>query len=153
LDGPDAPSLAGRITIGIWSWEVDVLPSGWREASARVAEVWTYSAFAARLIGAGIGAPVHGMPPPVPMAPAGVPVPGELPAGYRFLVMFDFLSTLERKNPVAAIEAFRGAFAAGDGAVLVVKSVNGRHRPDRRGELPAAGRGRPDIVLVDRTMS
>ena len=30
LDGPDAPLHSDRMTIGIWSWEVDVLPPGWR---------------------------------------------------------------------------------------------------------------------------
>src|ERR1700684_1278189 len=39
LDGPDAPTRDGRAAIGIWSWEVDVLPPGWREASERLTEV------------------------------------------------------------------------------------------------------------------
>ncbi len=67
--------------------------------------------------------------------------------------MFDYLSTLERKNPLGAIEAYRRAFAPDDGAVLVVKSVNGRHRPERHAEVTAAVEGRRDIVSIDRTIS
>ncbi len=156
LGGPDAPPSDGRVNIGIWSWEVDVLPAGWREAAGRLAEVWTYSRFAADLIGAGVDVPVLGFPPPLSSAAAiedGASLSVELPAGFRVLVMFDYLSTLERKNPLGAIEAYRRAFQPDDGAVLVVKSVNGRHRPDRQAEVEAAVAGRPDVVLVDRTIS
>lgn len=153
LDSPEGPPVTGRSSIGIWSWEVDVLPEGWREASRRVAEVWTYSRFAAERIAAGIEAPVFALAPPVssPVKPAATSV--KLPQGFRVLVMFDYLSTLERKNPLGAIEAFRKAFAPGEGAVLIVKSINGRHRPDRHAELVAATDGREDIALLDGTMS
>jgi glycosyltransferase involved in cell wall biosynthesis len=153
LNGPDAPPRDGRITIGIWSWEVDVLPPGWREAGAYVTEVWTYSRFGAGLIGAGIDVPVLGFPPPVSEPSASSQPAPQLPPGFRVLAMFDFLSTLERKNPLGAIEAYRRAFEPGDGAVLAIKSVNGRHRPERMAELLAAIDGRADIALIDRTMS
>jgi glycosyltransferase involved in cell wall biosynthesis len=153
LNGPDAPPRDDRITIGIWSWEVDVLPPGWREAGAYVTEVWTYSRFGADSIGAGIDVPVLGFPPPVSEPPASSQPAPQLPPGFRVLVMFDFLSTLERKNPLGAIEAYRRAFGPGDGAILVAKSVNGQHRPERMAELLAAIEGRPDILLIDRTMS
>jgi glycosyltransferase involved in cell wall biosynthesis len=67
--------------------------------------------------------------------------------------MFDYLSTIERKNPLGAIEAYRRAFGPGDGCELFLKSVNGRHRADRRAEVEAAAEGRPDIVLCDRAVS
>ncbi len=153
LDGPDAPACADRRTIGIWSWEVDVLPPGWREASRRLSEIWTYSVFSAKLIAPGVDVPVRNVPPPICRpALSGERVAG-LPDGFRFLVMFDYLSTLERKNPVGAIEAFQRAFRPEDGAALVVKSVNARHRTERHGEIVAACQGREDIVLIDRTVS
>lgn len=153
LEAPDAPPRVDRATIGVWSWEVDVVPAGWRGAGRGLAEVWTYSRFAARLIGAGVDVPVIAVPPPISTPAAPVPLSVELPAGFRVLIMFDFLSTLERKNPLGAVEAFCAAFAPGDGAILVVKSVNGRHRPERHAELAAAVGTRPDIVLVDQTVS
>lgn len=157
LDGPDAPPRTGRAAIGIWSWEVDAIPPGWRDASRELAEVWTYSRFAAELIGAELDVPVLGFPPPLAHPAAGglesVPSMLQMPAGFRVLIMFDYLSTLERKNPLGAIAAYRRAFAPGDGAVLVVKSVNGRHRPDRHAEVIAATEGRSDVVLIDRTVA
>jgi glycosyltransferase involved in cell wall biosynthesis len=153
LNGPRAPPCAGRTTVGLWSWEVDLVPPGWREAAGRVDEVWTYSSFAASLLGCAIGKPVLDMPPPVPAIETPRPLPEALPCGFRVLVMFDYLSTLERKNPLGSIAAFRRAFDPADGAILVVKSVNGRHRPEARAGLEAATADRADIVLIDRTMS
>jgi glycosyltransferase involved in cell wall biosynthesis len=154
LDGLDQSQIVGRSTIGVWSWEVDVLPPGWREAGARLAEVWTYSHFAAELIGAHVDVPVCAVPPPIYISAAPSRPPSvELPAGFRVLVMFDYFSTLERKNPLGAIAAFCRAFSPDDGAVLIVKSVNGCHRPERLAELQAAVGGRADIVMLDETMS
>jgi glycosyltransferase involved in cell wall biosynthesis len=153
LQAAGAPTREGRASIGVWSWEVDVVPAGWRAAAEGLAEVWTYSRFAAERIGAAIDVPVFDVPPPItPLA--AVPAPSvALPQGFRVLVMFDFLSTLERKNPLGAIDVFRKAFDPGDGAVLIVKSVNGRHRPERLAEVLDALGGRPDVLLVDQTMS
>jgi glycosyltransferase involved in cell wall biosynthesis len=154
LDGPDAPARDGRGTVGIWSWEVDVVPPGWRSAGEGLTEVWTYSRFAAELLAAELDVPVLGFPPPLAtVAAPGAASASRLPTGFRVLIMFDYLSTLERKNPLGAIEAYCRAFQPADGAVLVVKSVNGRHRPERCAQVMAAVEGRPDIVLIDRTIS
>jgi glycosyltransferase involved in cell wall biosynthesis len=153
LNGPEGPPRDGRATIGIWSWEVDVLPPGWAEASCEVDEVWTYSRFSADRIAAGLGVPVVAIPPPVAPKAKLNQIAGRPPGGFQVLVMFDYLSTLERKNPLGAIAAYRRAFGPCDGATLIVKSVNGQHRPERREELVEAARGRSDIVLLDRVMS
>jgi glycosyltransferase involved in cell wall biosynthesis len=100
---------------------------------------------------------VLAFPPPLAQLEAEdtitAPTALQLPSGFRVLIMFDYLSTLERKNPLGGIEAYRQAFAPDDGAVLIVKSVNGRHRPERHREVMAAVDGRSDVVVVDRTMS
>jgi glycosyltransferase involved in cell wall biosynthesis len=67
--------------------------------------------------------------------------------------MFDYLSTLERKNPLGAMAAYQRAFSSDDGTVLIVKSVNARHRPERRAELTCLAQGRQDIVFLDDLMS
>jgi glycosyltransferase involved in cell wall biosynthesis len=153
LDADDTPGRQDRAIVGVWSWEVDVVPAGWRDAGERLAEVWTYSSFAARLIRAAVNVPVVAVPPPISTTSARIPLSIDLPQGFRVLVMFDYLSTLQRKNPLGAIEAFRTAFEPTDGAILVIKSINARHRPERHAELSAAIAGRPDAVLVDETMS
>jgi glycosyltransferase involved in cell wall biosynthesis len=76
-----------------------------------------------------------------------------VPAGrFVFLLMFDFDSFVERKNPVAAIEAFRRAFPRDAGATLLIKTTSGSRHPAALEELQALVAGEPHVQLVDRTL-
>ena len=153
LASPAAPRSRGRWTVAVWLWEVDVLPRAWDEAARQVSEVWACSEFSAERIRAGIGAQVVAMHPPLLPPQAVSPPTLDLPTGFRVLVIFDYLSTIQRKNPVGAIEAYRRAVAPGDGVQLIVKSVNGAHRPEAREQVERAAAGRSDILLIDGTIS
>jgi hypothetical protein len=63
-----------------------------------------------------------------------------------FAVVFDHLSVTERKNPVGVIEAFRRAFALGEGPLLVVKTMNARQRWPQHQRVQLAAEGRDDII-------
>jgi glycosyltransferase involved in cell wall biosynthesis len=76
-----------------------------------------------------------------------------VPAGFLFLFVFDYLSTVQRKNPVGLIEAFKSAFAAGEGPQLVVKTINAPLRPLSEEEVLWAAHGREDIHVIDRSLS
>ena len=90
------------------------------------------------------------MPLPVTKPDAhGATVPFELPDGFVFLFAFDFFSTLERKNPLGLIEAFKRAFEPGEGPTLLLKTINARYRPEARERLRHAIGDRDDIRLVD----
>ncbi|MDX6621482.1 MAG: hypothetical protein QOK36_3868, partial [Gaiellales bacterium] len=145
----------GRHTIGYWWWEAGLLPDHLRPALDVVDEVWVGSDYVRSLIAPVTEKPVLTMPVPIR-----VPSPAELPrerlgfpSGFVFLFVFDFFSSIERKNPIGLIEAYRHAFGADDGAALVLKSVNGEHRLDELELLRAAAAGRPDIVIIDRYVS
>jgi hypothetical protein len=43
---------------------------------------------------------------------------------FIFLFVFDFCSRIERKNPLAAIQAFKQAFGEDDRLLLILKSSN-----------------------------
>jgi glycosyltransferase involved in cell wall biosynthesis len=140
--------------IGIWGWETNSIPARWARAFTLVDEVWVYSRFMAENIGAAGSMPVIALPPPV-QAPA---VPSEplrlgVPEGYMFLFVFDYLSTIQRKNPVGLIEAFKRAFAPGAGPQLLVKTINGPLRPLAEEAVLWAAHGREDIHVVDRSLS
>jgi glycosyltransferase involved in cell wall biosynthesis len=64
--------------------------------------------------------------------------------------MFDFFSTLQRKNPLGLIDAFKRAFAPDEGPRLLLKTLNEKFRPKAAAELRAAIGNRRDIELVDR---
>lgn len=142
--------LARRPTIGQWAWETDVLPDDWLPAFQFLEEIWAFSTF----VGDNLG---RLSPVPVVVVPMAVVVPdasgAQLPVArddrFTFLFMFDFFSTLRRKNVAGLVEAFVRAFAPGEGPRLLLKTINGRLRPDAEAELRRRVAAYPDIELVD----
>ena len=116
-----------RYTIGYWFWELDTLPPDWISFSGYVDEVWTATSFGRDTVRASCRVPACRMPLPV-MLPAPPPLGrahfGIPDRSLLFLYMFDVSSQLERKNPIAAIRAFRQAQLPRDAATLVLKFTN-----------------------------
>ncbi|MFL5844080.1 MAG: glycosyltransferase [Solirubrobacteraceae bacterium] len=145
--------LAGRHNIGVWAWETDVVPRRWDESFRLLDEIWVYSRYIAENLGRVSPVPVIPIPPPV-LAPEPGPAPElGLPGGFRFMFMFDFFSTVQRKNPVGVIEAFKRAFAPGEGPHLVIKTIHGSDRPADLEALLFAARDRPDVFVIDESLS
>jgi glycosyltransferase involved in cell wall biosynthesis len=140
--------------IGIWGWETNTIPPRWQQAFALVDEIWVYSRFMAENIGAVAPVPVIALPPPVqrPQSPA-EPQRLGVPDGFLFLFVFDYLSTVQRKNPVGLVEAFARAFAPEEGPQLLIKTINAPLRPLADEEVLWAAHGRPDVHLIDRSLS
>jgi hypothetical protein len=67
--------------------------------------------------------------------------------------MFDYHSVFERKNPLAAIEAFRRAFQPGAGAKLALKCINSADDPTNHARLLAAADEHEDVHIIDGYMS
>jgi hypothetical protein len=162
VNADELPSFVERLgedyfegpRIGIWGWETNSVPLRWQRAFALVDEIWVYSRFMAENIGAVAPVPVVALPPPVERpATAAVPLRLGLPDGFLFLFAFDYLSTVQRKNPVGLIEAFKRAFAPGEGPQLLIKTINGPLRPLSEEEVLWAVDGREDIHVVDRSLS
>jgi glycosyltransferase involved in cell wall biosynthesis len=143
-----------RISIGVWAWETDFVPEAWGDRFELFDEIWVYSRFVAENLS--LVSPIPVVPIPIPIVapdPEGEELTVELPDGFRFLFMFDFNSTAQRKNPLGLIEAFKAAFAPGEGPQLIVKTLHAHHHLDRWDQLRWACEGRPDIHLIDRSLS
>jgi len=140
--------------IGIWGWETNSIPARWARAFELVDEIWVYSRFMAENIGAVAPVPVVALPPPVQAPrPAAAPLRLGVRDGFLFLFVFDYLSTIQRKNPVGLIEAFKQAFAPGEGPQLLLKTINAPLRPLAEEEVLWAVGDRSDIHVVDRSLS
>ncbi len=148
--------LRGRRHIGYWAWELPTLPTGWRQAFDYVDEVWCPSHFTAEAVRAAApeGMDVRVVAHPVFMTPRPGPARGQF--GFPeeacvVLTAFDLKSTLARKNPLGAIEAYRRAAPRPDGrSLLVCKLTSGRHPAEQamEAEVMAAVGDRPDIRLM-----
>jgi glycosyltransferase involved in cell wall biosynthesis len=144
---------AGRYTVGMWFWEVDRIASHHQAGLGFVSELWVSSEFLRTTFVRHTDKPVVHIPLPVPARP-GSP-PGDrralgLPDAFTFLTAFDYGSLEARKNALGTIEAFRTAFAPGEGPVLVVKTTNPHFDPDGPRRLRAAASGRRDVVFLEQ---
>lgn len=106
--------------IGYWYFELDQLPDEEASAAQGLSEVWVASEFVATSVRKACELPVRIIPPPVLLgessgdtradrleASAATSAPR---TADRFLVSLDAYSSVERKNPWVAIEAFRRVF-------------------------------------------
>jgi len=128
LAHPAGGGRSGSYRIGFFLWEMEVLPQSHRLALDLLDEIWVPSAYLARVYAAAFDKPVINMRkgitlpatiPPLPRARYGIEA-----AAFCFLCSFDFHSAVERKNPMAAVQAFQLAFPPGDDSVrLVIKST------------------------------
>jgi glycosyltransferase involved in cell wall biosynthesis/2-polyprenyl-3-methyl-5-hydroxy-6-metoxy-1,4-benzoquinol methylase len=142
----------GRHTAGYWFWEVEEFPTAMHPAFDVVDEVWTATDFIAEAVRKAGGKPVYTIPLPVPVpqySPTITRARLGLPDRFTFLLIFDFLSIVERKNPHGLIEAFTRAFAPDEGPVLVLKSINGDLRLAELERLRAAAANRSDVWILD----
>jgi glycosyltransferase involved in cell wall biosynthesis len=141
-----------RRIVGCWAWELSVVPAEWHAAVPLVHEIWVPSAFTARAIAPLKPHHVHIVPPALALAP---PQPAALdraafglPAtALVVLVSFNLASSFERKNPLAAIAAFRQAFGTRMDRVLVVKVCYADHAPADFARIRDAAQA-PNIHLI-----
>jgi glycosyltransferase involved in cell wall biosynthesis len=150
--GPDF--FAGKYTIAYWHWELEEFPDRWQASFEGVDEVWTPTRFVQGAVSAKAKVPVLIMPHAISLPPVkpsrerfGLPR-----AGFLFLTMYDLLSYQERKNPEAAIRAFRKAFGSSGDATLVIKVLNADRRPEDLGRLRESLSDLASVVLLTSTL-
>jgi glycosyltransferase involved in cell wall biosynthesis len=152
-----AAFFEGRYTIACWNWELPELPDDWLPGFAPFHEIWTPTEFVRRAVAGRTEVPVRCFPHAVSFAPSAQASRARfgLPAdAFLFLCMYDMRSTQLRKNPEGAVEAFRAAFPRpGTAAALVVKVQNSGFNPARFRALRECIADRPDILLLDITLS
>jgi glycosyltransferase involved in cell wall biosynthesis len=149
--------LRGRRIIGYWAWELPRVPSDWHAGLPFVHEIWVPSGFTAAAMEPLLPGRVRVVRPPLAALP---PTPSPLdraafglPAdAVIVLVAFNLASSFVRKNPLAAIAAFRAAFGTRSDRLLLMKVGNPDHFPEDFALLRAATVGIPNIRLETRLM-
>jgi glycosyltransferase involved in cell wall biosynthesis len=153
--------MRGRRVIAYWAWELPVVPDNWRLALPFVHEIWVLSQFSGDAIATIL--PRNGkialrvVPIPVAVAP---PRPSAMdraafglpPDAVVVLVSFNIASSFARKNPLAAIAAFRQAFGDRPDRVLVLKVGHTDYFPEDLAVLREAVGGAPNIRFETRTL-
>jgi glycosyltransferase involved in cell wall biosynthesis len=147
--------MAGRKVIGHWNWELPRMGPDWSRGLRHVHEVWVSSRFIA-----------DAMPPdtkvPVRIVPYAVKPPATGARRDRFgipdnafvvLTAFDMSSSYVRKNPRAAIAAFRRAFGDDPNCLLVLKVGNAGDAHWAMNDLTEAIAGMSNVRLLQETLT
>lgn len=140
-----------RYNIGFWAWEMPDFPQEWKSAFNLFNEIWTYSSYCADAIAMASPIPVIKIMPSIslPQPSLSREVLGLPQDKFIFLLMFDFCSVFERKNPAATIEAFKQVARSNEDVLLVIKFSNAEHFPEQRERLKALVEGYPSIKIID----
>jgi glycosyltransferase involved in cell wall biosynthesis len=148
-----------RYNIGYWAWELPEFPDAWLSCFDYFDEIWCPSDFTRDSIGLKSPLPVITMPHAISFAR---PTAGAdalrarlgLPVGvFLFLVLYDLNSYSERKNPRAAIEAFRRSGLHRGGARLVIKVHSVPGNEEDLASLRSALSDLPGTVVVTETLN
>jgi glycosyltransferase involved in cell wall biosynthesis len=146
-----------RRIIGVWTWELPVVPADWFVGARHVHEIWVPSRFIATAMEPVLPGRVRVVPYPIAAAP---PQPSALDRAafglpdnaVVILVSFNLASSLTRKNPLAAIAAFKAAFGDRPDRLLLLKVGNPHHFPRDFAKLADAATG-ANIRLETRDLS
>jgi|GEM_PF-1091313 len=150
---------ADAYRIGFWFWELERIPRMWVDHARLVDEIWVATDFVASAVRQDVtDRPVIKIRTPVtvPMLDRAYT---RTEFGLRegcclFMFSFAFGSFSTRKNPEAAVRAFRQAFPLGTEDVqIVIKTSQSELYANARDVLMALAGGDPRIVLVNRYMS
>jgi glycosyltransferase involved in cell wall biosynthesis len=145
-----------RSIIGYWAWETPTVPADWDPALHCVTEAWVPSRFTATAFEPLMPGRIRTVPPPLGLLP---PVPSPLgraafglpEKAVVVLLSFNLASSFARKNPLAAIAAFRAAFGDRTDRILVLKVTHSDHAPADFAELVRHADA-PNIRLETRVL-
>lgn len=133
---------------GYWAWELPRAPARWLKDAALVDEVWAPSRYTAQAL-SGAAAPVRVVPHPLFIEDYAKVTPAPRRTAFQGVSVFDFNSSLARKNPQGAIAAWTRAFGDDAACELTLKTQNGDLFPQALAELRAAAPA--NVRVIDET--
>lgn len=146
----------GRYNVGYWAWELPTFPEACFPAFDHLDEIWTISSFARDSIARWSPKPVKVLPNSLDLNLLQFPAMLREDFGIRddsfvFLFIFDFYSTVQRKNPHGVIAAFKKAFGTRRDVELFLKFS---HSHEHQAELEDLHReaGNSNIRFLDQTL-
>lgn len=117
-----------KFRVGYWYWELEEFPETFTYGQNYFNEIWVATAFVKSGLEKKIKVPIRVIPPAIRFQPQGATPElfGFKKQCFKVLVCFDGFSYQSRKNPEAAIIAFRKFYetTANVNAQLIVKTIN-----------------------------
>ena len=114
--------------IGYWFWELEDIPSKWELTSSVIDEIWVCTEYNYKIFSK-ISNNVKKIPFYISIDRKKLQSLKKSPFNQKnkfiFFFNFDFMSHIERKNPIGLINAFLMAYENDDNVHLYLKSING----------------------------
>lgn len=156
LHGDARPKRGFRA--GYWAWETSRVPDDWIKGIAAVDEIWCPSHFTAQSISHLVGnrRPVRVVPfliPPVAQRAPDKAKFGLAPDKVCFFAACDLRSSLERKNPFGAIEAFARSGCGVRGEAQLLIKTHGDFEGSGLKALLEAAQKTPGVIILDAKLS
>ncbi len=145
-------AFRNAFNVGYWAWELQDIPLEWRRAIPYLDAIMVPSEFSRAPIQRHADIPVSTVSHPLYLDPTLAQcLAARAPRFDRFTVCFtfSFSSSMERKNPLGAIEAFGKAFGGSNDVELVLKTSGGAKYPGERQHVLAAIGSAPNIRMID----
>lgn len=141
---------AQKFNIAVPFWELDNIPAKYIDYLKKFDTIWAPSTFISEILNKYGFNDLELIKHPVqlPLVPQYLNISGTL----KILFYFDFDSYPARKNPEAAVYAFKQAFPNREDVALTIKTRGGRDQ-GRRHWLAQQTSGDPRIAVVDRLLS
>ncbi len=150
-------ALHGRYNIGLWVWELPAPGISAHRASKLVDEIWVPSRFVRDSIACVCTCPAFRIPYVVEgfseTGHHGREHFGIDPNTFVALYVFDVSSGFQRKNPLAAIQAFRLAFGNSRKATLLLKYSGANHDPAGAGLIERLAAESPGVRTISGPLS
>lgn len=148
--------LIGHYNIAYWLWETPCFPKEWISALECFDEIWVPSEYIADAIKKVTEKPVTVIPYGMEMDE--ITNVNEIRKNYNipkdaitYLIMYDSLSGLERKNPQAALQAFCGAFPKERENVWII--LKGKHMSVRnRSHIQTIIKNYQNQIWIENTL-
>lgn len=145
-----------RYNVAYWLWELEEFPKRWTDCIETVDEIWTPSEFISKSIRKRTKKKVTTVPYNIKLDNGDAYGRDyfHLPEDkYLFLVMYDFKSISERKNPQAVIEAYKQAFSDTDSGVGLVIKINHLKQSKELEQLKQQLEGYSNIYYITDNLS
>ncbi|MDE8344075.1 MAG: glycosyltransferase, partial [Acidocella sp.] len=149
--------LKQRRVIGVWAWELPVVPRQWEFGAQFVHEIWAPSSFTAEALET--IAPGRVRLVPYPLAAFTLPATGNRDSfglhndAVIVLNAFNLNSGTARKNPLGAIAAFKAAFGSDESFQFIMKISGAEAYAADLRSLAAAIGSAPNIKIINENLT
>lgn len=155
LSTHDPSYFSNKYNIGYWAWELDNFPTDFQNYIDMLDEIWVPSNFCVNAISKVSTKPVlrfmHSIAiPEINYTREDFSLPKNK---LIYLTIFDYHSTVARKNPYATINAFKQAFGDNsEQAILVIKTSLGEDFPEIKKELRDFVKSDTSILIIEEVL-